>query len=558
MTFAEQLHDIHRYRNAYFLALSAAMGSVFYGYDIGIIGGVITLPAFKAYFGINEMSASAKAALSGNIVSILQGGCFFGSLGVGYFSSRWGRKPCMIAAGLIYIIGSVIQAVVGLGTSEARALSVLYFARFFAGIGVGMVSALVPAYVSESTPRAIRGRCTGMIQLANNVGIMLSYWVNYSASLNIPATTDRQWRVPFAVQVIPGVLFVLLVPFFPESPRFLVEHGKDDLAARSLAFVVRTSPDDKAVLETVAEIKADFAGRANLSVLQQLAHMFDSRAIALRCTIPSLVMFFQQWTGTNAINYFSPQIFASLGISGTTSGLLATGVYGVVKVISISFVLAFAVEGIGRKKCLIIGGLGQAFMMLWLAGYTGLHPSSGVVPASYVSIIAVYLYAVFYCIGWGPLAWVVAGEVAPNHLRTGAMSVAVGINWLFSFVISKLTPIMLNEIKYGTFLLFGFCCLLMALWAWLCLPETTGYALEDIGLLFERDVILRAVQDAPGGKLFLGGRRAVSVERLRHVDGDEKRARDGEEEVGDLGDQKGGVGVSESVEKKEEERVEPI
>ncbi|KAJ7455264.1 general substrate transporter [Mycena galericulata] len=463
MSFKTQLADIARYRNAYFLALSAAMGSVFFGYDIGIIGGVIALPAFQRYFGITKMSASARAALSGNIVAILQGGCFFGALGVGYFSNRWGRKPCMIAAGVVYIIGSVIQAVVGLGTSEARALSVLYFARFFAGLGVGMVSALVPSYLT--TP----------------------VWVNYSASKNISAASDHQWRVP--VRLIPGVLFVLLVPFQPESPRFLVEHGQYERAARSLAYVARTSPDDKA---------SDFSGRTNLSVLQQIREMAGSRAIALRCAIPSIVMFFQQWTGTNAINYFSPQIFASLGISGTTSGLLAT--------VSVALVLAFAVEGLGRKKCLIIGGLGQGAMMLWLAGYTGVHPSSGVVPASYVSILAVYLYAVFYCVGWGPLPWV------------GAMSVAVGVQWLFSFTISKLTPIMLNEIKYGTFLLFGLCCLVMALWAWLCLPETTGYALEDIGLLFEKDVILRSVQDAPGGRFFLGQRRrAVPIEELREA-----------------------------------------
>lgn len=232
-----------------------------------------------------------------------------------------------------------------------------------------------------------------------------------------------------------------------------------------------------------------------------------------------------------------------------------------VQVISVALVLAFAVEGIGRKKCLIIGGLGQGAMMLWLGGFTKLHPSSGIVPASYVSIVAVYLYAVFYCVGWGPLPWVVAGEVAPNHLRTGAMSVAIGVNWfvcpflvltnskyryryvyvesqrgnadhacrLFSFTISKLTPIMLNSIKYGTFLLFGFCCLTMAVWAYVCLPETTGYALEDIHLLFEDEVILRAVGDAPGGRLFLGGRRAKPVgkqAREREVKGDLEEGED--------------------------------
>ncbi|KAJ7707524.1 general substrate transporter [Mycena rosella] len=146
MTLKSEVEEmLGRYRNAYFLAASAAMGSVFFGYDIGIIGGVIALPSFKA----------------GNIVAILQGGCFFGALGVGYFSNRWGRKPCMVAAGLIYIVGSVIQAAV-------------HSAAFFAGLGVGMMSALVPSYVSECTLRAICGRCTGMIQLANNVGIMIS------------------------------------------------------------------------------------------------------------------------------------------------------------------------------------------------------------------------------------------------------------------------------------------------------------------------------------------------------------------------------------------------
>lgn len=139
-----------------------------------------------------------------------------------------------------------------------------------------------------------------------------------------------------------------------------------------------------------------------------------------------------------------------------------------------SLVLAFAVETFGRKRCLITGGLGQGVMMLWIAGYTAIHPGSDIVPASYVSIVAVYLYAVFYCVGWGPLPWVVAGEVAPNHLRPAVMSIAIGVNWLFSFTISKITPIMLNNITYGTFLIFGLFCLIMAVWAWAFLPETAG------------------------------------------------------------------------------------
>ena len=324
-----------------------------------------------------------------------------------------------------------------------------------------------------------------------------------------------QWRLPLIVQLVPGVIFIVLMSFQPESPRWLVEHGHFDRAARSLARASGMRPDDESVLLTVEEIKADFEGKEKTPLLKQLVMMGESRTTALRCFIPSLVMFWQQATGTNAINYFSPTIFANLGVSGTTSGLLATGVYGVVKTVSVALVLAFAVEGLGRKRCLIIGGIGQGLMMLWIGGFSGVHPAATVVPASYVSLVAVYLYAVFYCVGWGPLPWVVAAEVAPNHVRAAALSVAIGVNWLFSFTVSKLTPIMLNRITYGTYLVFGVFCLLMASWTYFFLPETKGYALEDIRYLFESEPVVRAIQDAPGGKFFLGSKRAVPVAELK-------------------------------------------
>jgi sugar porter (SP) family MFS transporter len=303
--------------------------------------------------------------------------------------------------------------------------------------------------------------------------------------------------------------------FQPESPRWLVEHGKRDRAAQSLARSAGTTPDDPAVQLTLSEIEEEFTGKARAPLLRQIRMMGESRHTALRCFIPSLVMFFQQWTGTNAINYFSPQIFAGLGLSSTSSGLFATGIYGVVKVVSVGLVLLFAVEGLGRKKCLIIGGLGQGVMMLWIGGFSAIHPQNTIVPASYVSIIAVYLYAVFYCIGWGPVPWVVAGEVAPNHVRTAALAVAVAVNWLFSFTISRITPVMLNNIKYGTFLIFGICCIIMAVWAYVLLPETTGYALEDIHWLFEDQMVLRALQDAPFGRVFVGKRRVKPISEFR-------------------------------------------
>ncbi|KAJ7181646.1 major facilitator superfamily domain-containing protein [Mycena crocata] len=415
--------------------------------------GVLSLGSFQHYFGLDKMTASEKAWLDGNIVGILQLGCLFGPFSVGYFSSRYSRKPCLLASGIIFVIGSIVQVVVGLGTTKVTALSLLYAGRFLGGIGVGMVTVLVPSYVSECTLQAIHGRCTGFIQVTINAGIMLSC----------------------------GFYFPL---YLPESPRYMVEHEQYDRTARTLAFLFGTTSDDTIVLTSIDTIKSDFVGKRKLSVSQQI-----------KCFIPSVVMFFQQWTSTNAINYFSPQIFASLDIDGTTAGSRYRGGHSL--------------------RCLIAGGLGQSAMMLWIGTYSALHPptTTPVAPpaSSYISIVAVYLYAMFYSIGWGLIPWIVAAEVAPNHLRTAVISIATGINWLFSLTISKLTPIMLNELGYGTFLLFGLCCVAMAFWAWLFRPETAGLGLEEIGLLFEKDIILQALQDAPGGNIFIGNRRAVPI-----------------------------------------------
>ncbi|KAG2031277.1 general substrate transporter [Suillus americanus] len=516
-TLKRELRDIIQYRNAYFLAFSATTGYVCFGWDIGLIGGVLALPSFQEYFGLLSESASARASLSANIVSVLQAGGFFGALFSSYFASRFGRKPVLLASGVIYLIGSIIQSTAGIGTSPAVGLKVLYFSRFFGGMGVGLMSALVPTYVSECAPRAIRGRCTGSIEVAVGLGNMLAFWVNYSVSLNI-SPGQMQWRLPIIAQIIPGALFLFFMLFQPESPRWLVERGSYEEAAAALAYIARKDKDDDAVVLTLSEIRADFIGKHRLPLLTQFRKMGESKIIFLRCIIPSLATFFQQWSGTNAINYYAPEIFASLGISSTSSTLFATGIYGVVKFVMTLITLAFIIESWGRKRTLIYGGLSQGLMMLWIGGYAGAHPNQGIVPGTYVSIVAIYLFGVFFSLGWGFTPLVLGSEVAPGHLRTAAMSLATATTWLFTYVIAQITPIMLNRITYGTYLVFGVASFIMAVWVYIFIPETTGYPLEDIKYLFEKDIIVRSLEDAPGGRIFVGKRRAVSVEELKAVD----------------------------------------
>lgn len=327
-----------------------------------------------------------------------------------------------------------------------------------------------------------------------------------------------QWRLPIIAQLIPGALFLFLMLFQPESPRWLVERGRYDEAAEALAYIARKDPDDDAVVLTLGEIRADFVGKHNLPLLTQFRKMGESKSIALRCIIPSLATFLQQWSGTNAINYYTPEIFAGLGVTGTSQTLFATGIYGVVKFVVTCMTLAFVIESWGRKRTLIYGGLAQGLMMLWIGGYAGAHPNQGVVPGTYVSIVAIYLFGVFFCLGWGFTPLVLGSEVAPGHLRTAVISLASATTWLFTYVIAQITPIMLDRITYGTYLVFGVASFIMAAWVYVFIPETTGYPLEDIKYLFEKDIILRSLEDAPLGWVFLGKRRAVSVEELKAID----------------------------------------
>ena len=345
--------------------------------------------------------------------------------------------------------------------------------------------------------------------------LIVLVWVNYGVSIQIPFG-ETQWRLPIIIQIIPGVLFFVFMLFQPESPRWLVEKERYEDAAKSLAYIARTDPLSPAVQLTLSEIRADFVGRHRLNLWTQFRKMGENRIIALRCFIPCLLTFFQQWSGTNAINYYSPEIFASFGFSSTTASLLATGIYGVVKFVTTCIVLAFVIESWGRKRTLFYGGLAQGLMMLWLGGYAAVHSEPTVVPATYVSIVAIYLFGVFFSLGWGFTPLVLGSEVAPGHVRPAVMSLATAMTWLFTYVIAQITPTMLARITWGTYIVFGVAGVVMAVWVWMGVPETTGVPLEDVKWLFEGPLFVRFVQDAPGGGWVLGRRRAISIEALKN------------------------------------------
>lgn len=433
------------------------------------------------------MSTSEYANVSGNIVSVLQLGCLFGALAIGPITQRYGRRPAFLITTTVFLIGSLMQVVAG--TNGSRSLGPIYAGRFIGGAGVGSTSMLVPIYISECAPKRIRGRCVGMMQLFNVTGISISYWTNYGVIRTIP-TGPEQWRIPFGVQMIPGGMLFIGMLFLKESPRWLAEHDQVEKATKSLAWMRSSSVGDPIITAEMDQIVESIEREKSIAkpgTMQSIREIMASKSLRMRLFIGLVLQMAQQFSGTNAINYYSPSIFKSVGLSSTESDLLATGVYGVVKIVVTAIGLMIAIDQFGRRKSLMLGGAGQAVTMYIIGTIIKLVPpkvGGPIAAPSYVAIAAIFVYVSFYSFSFGPVVWVLTGELFPNHVRSFCVSLCVALQWLANYAIAKITPIMQANIGYGMFLFFGSCCAINVLFVAIFLPETKGVALESIGALF--------------------------------------------------------------------------
>jgi SP family sugar:H+ symporter-like MFS transporter len=239
------------------------------------------------------------------------------------------------------------------------------------------------------------------MQLFNVTGICLAFFVNYGINLDITdPTSEAKWRIPFALQILPGACLLVGMLFMNESPRWLVEKNRVTDAAKALATVRGKPIDDPDVIQELDEIIQDFNGHEKMPLMAQIRAAGSSKKMFYRTSFGIILMFWQQWTGTNSINYYAPQIFKQIGLVGTSSGLFATGVYGIVKITVTAIGLMAFTEQLGRKWSLIIGSMGQAFAMMYIGVNQALHPPTGKLDGNSIfAIVCVYLFVVFYSFG---------------------------------------------------------------------------------------------------------------------------------------------------------------
>ncbi|CAK4034629.1 MFS quinate transporter [Lecanosticta acicola] len=470
------------------LACASCFGGTLFGMDIGIIGGVITLPSFKNAFGYEgEGAALANANLSADIVSVMQCGAFLGALLANPLADKWGRKPGLLGAATFAGLGGMMQA------AASGNIGCLYAGRFVEGLALGGATMLTPTYISENAPRATRGMLVGLYQLFETMGAMLAFWINYGSQLHISG--DAEWQIPLAMQCLPPTLLFLGMLLCNESPRWLARTDRWERSLKTLSHV-RNLPGDHPyivaeMLEMQRQLEEELAsvngGSGFWPIVKEIWTVPSNRK---RAILSIVLMVCQQMTGTNAINYYAPTIFTNLGITGNSNSLFATGIYGIVKMVSCGLFLIFLADTLGRRWSLIWTGTAMAVAMLYLGFYVRFDPpvaNEPVSAAGYVALVMVYLFAAFFQFGWGPVCWIYVSEIPTSRLRGLNVSLAAATQWLFNLVVARATPVMLVTVGnhgYGTYFIFGSFCACMVVIAWFFVPETKGISLERMDELF--------------------------------------------------------------------------
>ncbi|OCH90741.1 general substrate transporter [Obba rivulosa] len=464
----------------YWLAFIAYWGIVLFGYDTGVGGGVVQESYFQEHFGI---TSDTKTSVSSNVVSVLQAGAFFGALGSAPISAAIGRRWTLFLFTIIFSVGAILQTVAG----GSRGLGYIYAGRVVAGVGIGAISAVAPAYVSECAPKDVRGRITGLFQIMVAIGVMLSYFINLGISLHEP-TGPGVWRIPFGFQLVPAGIMALGLLTVSESPRWLASKGRTDAALQALAYLRRRTPDDEVVRHEMAEIEAaleeERAARKGLGWKEA----FFGKGNWPRFLIAIVIFLLQQWSGQNSVGYYAPQIFTAIGYNGTSNSLLASGIYGIVKVVATALFVFFLADTLGRKLSLLISALGMGTLFFIIGALlkefpppsTGTNPP----PPSKAMAAMLYIYVCFYSMGWGPLPWVYVADIFPTRTRHYGLSVASASQWLFNFVLSKVTPTLVADLGYKVFLMFGAINIGGMATFTLLIPETKGRSLEEMDVIF--------------------------------------------------------------------------
>ena len=428
------MQDSNR-RFIYFICLVSAMGGLLFGYDWVVIGGA--KPFYELYFGIGDSPLMQGVAMTTALV-----GCLAGAMVAGAAADRYGRKPLLTVAAVLFTVSAI-------ATGLFNDFTLFNVARFVGGIGIGVASALSPVYIAEVSPKEIRGRMVSMNQMALVIGILAAQIVNMLLAKDTGVAESQAWnrewgwRWMFWAETLPAALFLVMSFMIPESPVFLQlkkARGSDRMKERS-----------------------EQAG------LKELLQPKYSRMLLLGL----IVAVFQQWCGTNVIFNYAQEIFTGAGfdVDGMFINIVITGIANVI----FTLVALYVIERWGRRTLILIGAGGLGLIYLTLGTCYYMQVTGVMMVALVVAAISVYAMTL------GPVTWTLLAEIFPNRIRGVAMGVCTFALWVGCCTLTFSFPSMNASLgSSGTFWAYSLICICAFVYLWRNCPETKGKSLEEL------------------------------------------------------------------------------
>ncbi|KAH9814335.1 general substrate transporter [Melampsora americana] len=467
------------------IATLAGIGFLLFGYDQGVMGGLLTLPTFVATFPeldttsafLTSEQKKRNSTVQGVSVAIYEIGCMFGALSCLYIGDWLGRRRVIFWGALIMVVGACLQ-------STAFSLAHFIVGRIVTGCGNGLITATVPTWQSECSKPHKRGKLVMIEGALITGGICLSYWIDFG--FYFAQDTTMAWRLPIALQIIFGLIIMLTVLKLPESPRWLIKKGRIQEAEKVFAALNGTSSDSAIVQREVKEIEHSLA-LSGQSGLKDLFKMGPSRNLH-RAILGFVIQCFQQISGINLISFYAATIYENyLGLSPTLSRILAA--CNGTEYFLASWVPVYTVETFGRRKLMLFGAVGMFFSMTiltvtsWAADPIVGRDSK---PAAIVAAVFLFIFNTFFAIGWLGMTWLYPAEIACLSTRAASNGISTASNWIFNFLIVLITPISFENIGYKTYIIFAVTNFLMIPSVYYFFPETAYRSLEEIDEIFEK------------------------------------------------------------------------
>ncbi|KAL4867580.1 hypothetical protein BDV12DRAFT_186627 [Aspergillus spectabilis] len=484
--------------------LTVAPAFITYGYNQAGIGPLATLQTWVHTFPeidtVNTEGATKEtnSTRKGAVIASLQLGALLGALSCTYLGDLLGRRKTIFLAALIVVIGELLE-------TSSFGIAQFVTGRVILGIGVGQLSATVPVFQAECSSAKHRGRHVVVDGICMVLGFVLCNWIDFGLSKTQGAV---QWRVPLALSFLFPLMVLSSVFLLPESPRWLVLVGRTGDAAKSLAAYRGLPVDDEAVQAEIAGIESilELTERSGGISWRELFMGNDEERLLYRFALCMVIQFFQQMCGGNLISTYISTIFEeNLRLDSNLSRILAAS--ALTWKFLCNFIPYFAIDRLGRRKVFIFSGTGMAICMVILAITTSLNESKETPnqTLSYISVVFIWLFNLFYPIGFSGANFLYCTEVAPMKLRVAMSAYSTANKWLWNFVVVMITPVALDTIGWRYYIVYAVISASIPVTVYFFYPETMGRSLESLNLIF-RDAesvwqVVALARELPKGDL---------------------------------------------------------